>query len=117
MLKKNKFLLLPLAFVLSSGVVASSASGEPAGNETKGKYAYRNVYKDCEKRGEISSSKPPLNPDAKTQAQWERVFKDKEFKQFGCSTEWSALSAETLGDIEAYLWKHAVDSPSPAKCK
>lgn len=110
--------LLFAAVSIGVGVLYSSnALAEPAGNETKGKYAYRGVYQECQKRGDVESAKPLLNPDSKTQAQWERVFQDKEFQQFGCTTEWSALTPEALENIEAYLWKHAADSPTPAKCK
>ena len=56
-------------------------------------------------------------PDTKTQAQWTRVFEKKDFDQFGCQEEWSALSEGDLSDIYAYLHDHAADSPTPAKCK
>lgn len=97
--------------------LAGTALSEPAGNERKGKYSYRGVYEACQKRGEVSETKPPVNPDAKTQAQWVRVFEKKDFAAFGCATEWNALSQEELDNILAYLWKHAADSPTPAKCK
>ncbi len=87
------------------------------GNERKGKYTYRNIYKACHERGAVESQKPVLNPDAKTQDQWTRVFESKDFEQFGCQQEWSALSEADLADIYAYLYEHAADSPSPAKCK
>jgi len=86
-------------------------------NERKGKYTYRKVYKACHQRGEIDAAKPMLNPDAKTQAQWDRVFEKKDFDQFKCNEEWGKLSDEDKANIHAYLRAHAVDSPSPAKCK
>ena len=87
------------------------------GNKRKGKYTYRKVYKACMQRGEVDSSRPVLSPDAKTRAQWTRVFEKKDFGQFGCQQEWETLSEEDLGDIYSYLWEHAADSPTPAKCK
>ncbi len=87
------------------------------GNERKGKYTYRNVYKACFERGAVQSQKPALNPDAKTQDQWTRVFEGKDYEQFGCQQEWGALSEEDMADIYAYLYEHAADSPAPAKCK
>ena len=87
------------------------------GNERKGKYAYRKVYKAWKKRGEIDSPKPVLSPDSKTQAQWKRVFDKKKFKKFGCVEEWNKLSEQDLLNIYTYLHAHAADSPSPAKCK
>ena len=108
--------VLAPALALSMLYVAV-ASAEPSGNDRKGKYAYRGVYEKCMQRGEVTESKPPLSPDAKTQAQWERVFEKKDFTQFGCAPEWTALTEDELTNILAYLWKHAADSPTPAKCK
>jgi hypothetical protein len=96
---------------------AAAANAEPAGNDRKGKHAYREVYEKCMARGEVTEAKPPINPDSKTQSQWDRVFRKKEFAQFGCAAEWNALSDEELNNILAYLSKHAADSPTPAKCK
>lgn len=114
MVKKSAISVLALFLSLCFfGAVMAAEKG----NERKGKYTYRNVYKACFERGAVESQKPTLNPDTKTQAQWTRVFESKEFEQFGCQQEWGALSAEDLADIYAYLHEHAADSPSPAKCK
>lgn len=90
---------------------------DDSGDERKGKYAYRKVYKECNNRGEVDSKKPILGPDSKTQAQWKRVFDKKKFKDFGCAEEWNKLSEQDLLNIYTYLHAHAADSPSPAKCK
>ena len=87
------------------------------GNKRKGKYTYRKVYKTCMERGEVTSPRPVMNPDAKTRDQWTRVFEKKNFAQFGCQQEWNNLSEEDLSDIYSYLWEFAADSPTPAKCK
>ena len=114
MFKKAIFLITATIFLFSSvGIVFALEKG----NKRKGKYTYRNVYKSCNKRGEIDSPKPLLSPDAKTQAQWKRTFDKKDFDQFKCSEEWSKLSDKDLNDIFTYLNDHAADSPSPAKCK
>jgi len=105
-----------LAFMLTVSFLSVCLAAEK-GNDRKGKYTYRKVYKACFERGAVESQKPPLSPDTKTQAQWTRVFENKDFDQFGCQQEWSGLSAGDLGDIYAYLHDHAADSPSPAKCK
>ncbi len=105
-----------LAFVLTLSLAAVSVAAEK-GNDRKGKYTYRKVYKACFERGAVESKKPPLSPDTKTQAQWTRVFENKDFEQFGCQQEWSSLSDKDLNDVYAYLHDHAADSPSPAKCK
>lgn len=105
-----------LAVMLTVSFSAGALALEK-GNQRKGKYTYRKVYKACMARGEVTSPKPPLSPDTKTQAQWTRTFEKKKFEQFGCSEEWSKLNANQLSDIYAYLYEHAADSPTPAKCK
>ena len=108
------FLLSILLIVSTAGV---GMANEPDGNDRKGKYTYKKVYKACAQRGEVSSSVPPLSPDSKTMAQWKRLFEKKDYAEFLCKQEWSQLSDEDIADIYAYLYKHAADSPTPAKCK
>lgn len=112
----RKAMTILLATLLTFCFIGSGIAMEK-GNKRKGKYTYRKVYKACNERGEVDSPKPPVNPDAKTQAQWERAFENKDFEEFGCKQEWNALSEEDLSDIYAYLYEHAADSPTPAKCK
>ena len=114
MFKKGLFLVTAVLFFFSS--VGVSVALE-MGNKRKGKYTYRKVYKACMQRGEVDSPKPPISPDAKTQAQWTRMFEKKDFEDFGCKQEWDALSQKDLTDIYTYLHEHAADSPTPAKCK
>lgn len=113
-MKKSRLIVLTM-IILSFCFVAGAFAMEK-GNERKGKYTYRKVYEACHARGGINSPKPPLSPDAKTMAQWEEVFNKKAFDEFGCKDEWEKLSAQDMADIFAYLYGHAVDSPSPAKC-
>lgn len=114
MLKKAIITIMAVVFMITSaGIVLALEKG----NERKGKYTYRKVYKQCQERGEVDSAKPPISPDAKTQAQWTRVFDKQKFEDFGCQEEWGKLSEKELMDIYAYLHDHAIDSPSPAKCK
>ena len=63
--KKILLALMALIFEFISAEVSFAAE---KGNERKGKYIYRKVYKSCYKRGEVDSAKPPLNPNSKTQA-------------------------------------------------
>lgn len=114
MLKKSIITLTTILFLISSIGIAFALE---KGNERKGKYAYRKIYKSCMERGEVSSPKPPISPDEKTQAQWTRLFDKKDFEDMQCATEWSNLDEEDLMNIYAYLYDHAADSPSPAKCK
>ena len=113
--KKMISLVVAMVFILS-GTSVLFAQG-PDGNKRKGKYTYRNVYKACAERGEVSSATPIISPGDKTMAQWERVFEKKEFDIFKCSEEFSKLSEADLQDIYAYLYSFAADSPTPAKCK
>lgn len=114
MFKKGIFAVTALIFLFSTVGVALAME---KGNKRKGKYTYRKVYKSCMERGEVDSAKPPISPDAKTQAQWTRAFDKKDFADFGCQEEWGALSEKDLSDIYTYLHDHAADSPTPAKCK
>ena len=114
MIKKISLAMLALVFVFST--VGASLALEK-GNKRKGKYTYRKVYKACMERGEVDSAKPPISPDTKTQAEWNQTFDSQNFDQFGCQTEWAALSDTDLSDIYTYLHDHGSDSPTPAKCK
>lgn len=118
MKKFKKTSALVLLFSLTLVVASSSAIAEgPNGNARKGKFNYRKVYKMCQERGEVQSNKPVLNPDAKTQSQWNRLFEKKDFKDLSCAEEWNALTENDLNNIHAYLYEHAADSPTPAKCE
>lgn len=112
----KKAMILLLTLIVSSVFVGGAIAMEE-GNKRKGKYTYRKLYKACYERGEMEAPKPPVNPDAKTQAEWEALFDNKDFGEFPCQQEWSELSAEDLSDIFTYLHGHASDSPTPAKCK
>jgi hypothetical protein len=87
------------------------------GNKRKGKYTYRKVYKACFERGAVDSKVPPISPADKSQAEWEDIFTKKDYSQFGCEEEWSNLNDTQVTDIYTYLYEHASDSPTPAKCK
>ena len=87
------------------------------GNERKGKYTYRKIYKSCQTRGEVESSVPSISPADKTQNQWTQVFDNKKFDEFGCKDEWSKLSDKEIIDVYTYMYSYASDSPSPAKCQ
>jgi hypothetical protein len=110
--------LMPAAVVILLLVcLAVAASAMEKGNERKGKYTYRKIYKSCQTRGEVQSSVPSISPADKTQAQWTQVFDGRKFAEFGCTEEWSKLSDNELSDIFSYLHSYAADSPTPAKCQ
>ncbi len=112
----RKPLMIILALMISISFVGAAMAMDK-GNKRKGKYIYRKVYKACFQRGAVDSAKPPINPDAKTQAEWTALFDGKTFDEFGCADEWSNLSDDELSNIFAYLHDHAADSPTPLKCK
>ena len=113
---KKKVVSIVVALLMSICFVGLSLALEQ-GNKRKGKYTYRKVFKACYERGEVTSQKPPVNPDAHTQAEWESLFTGRTFNEFGCQQEWGALNEKDLTDIYTYLYAHASDSPTPAKCK
>lgn len=111
-----KRILAFFTLLLCLGFIGDAWSAED-GNKRKGKYTYRKVYSDCNARGGAASPKPVLDPDAHTQAEWDKIFAEKKFDAFGCKEEWSKLSEEDLKNIHSYLLDFAADSPTPAKCK
>jgi len=114
MIKKIALTMLALIFVFSA--VGAGLALEK-GNKRKGKYTYRKVYKACFERGAVESKVPPISPADKSQAEWTTVFESNTFEPFGCVEEWQQLSETEITDIYTYLYEHASDSPTPAKCK
>ena len=115
---KKKLTITALAvFFATIWIGFCFAGGPQGGNPRKGKLTYRSIYNSCANRGEVESRSPILNPSDKTMAQWERIFEKRDFSEFKCQQEWAALSENDIADIYAYLYEHAADSPTPAKCK
>jgi hypothetical protein len=116
-----KALMSIILFGLCFNSYATNQTKGPDGNDRKGKYTYRKVFKACAKRGEIKSPKPTVSPADKKMAEWKTVFESKDRKQiielFGCSVEWKELSDKNVLDIYTYFYNHGSDSPSPATCK
>jgi len=99
-------------FSLATTALAVSKEG----NSRKGKYLYRKNCRSCHMEG-ATGARPAkaLSPMSKTQAEWEQAF--EKYKTLACQDEWAKLKSNDLNDIYAYLWGHAYDSPSPAKCE
>lgn len=102
--------LLSLMLVTGAVAVALAAELTPDGNDRKGKYLYRKNCRTCH----TGEKAPDLSPVSKTQAKWKAAFTD--LKTIPCSKDWNANDKD-LKDIYTYLYGHAYDSPSPAKCK
>ena len=114
MFRKTIAAIIALLFVVSA---VGTVFALDKGNKRKGKYTYRKVYKACNERGEVDSAVPGISPADKTQAEWADIFDNQKLDEFGCKEEWSALSETEMSDIYSYLYEHASDSPTPAKCK
>jgi len=112
----KKIIVTVMAFLFVFSAVGVTFALDK-GNKRKGKYTYRKVYKACFERGAVESKTPPISPADKTQAEWEALFTEKNFTQFGCEEEWSNLDDTQVTDIYTYMYEHAFDSPTPAKCK
>ena len=113
MLRHITTILLILVFFAVS-VSIGVAAGKIDGNARKGKYLFRKNCRQCHKEG---ANAKDLSPADKTQADWEKVFTGDAFQSLACKAEWEKRSEKDLKDIYAYMYNHAFDSPSPAKCK
>lgn len=111
MIKKTFIVIISLMALFS--IITISASAQE-GNARKGKNIFRKTCRACHQEDAIAT---PLGPDSKTQAQWERTFTPEKYQELNCKDEWTKHSEKDLEDMFTYLYKHAYDSPSPAKCK
>ena len=112
----RKLIVITMAFLFVFTTIGIGLALDK-GNKRKGKYTYRKVYNACFERGEVESKTPPISPADKTQVEWDTLFNGKDFAQFGCEDEWGNLNDTQVTDIYTYLYEHASDSPTPAKCK
>ena len=112
----KKLIVTVMAFLFLFSAVGVSFALDK-GNKRKGKYTYRKVYKACFERGAVESKTPPISPADKSQAEWEALFSSQDYTQFNCKEESSNLNDTQVTDIYTYLYEHASDSPTPAKCK
>jgi cytochrome c2 len=109
----KKFFLSFLALILTASFASVNLASDK-GNGRKGKYLFRKSCRSCHAEGATAVE---LSPISKTQAEWEKVFAADAYKTLSCQAEWDKRSQEDIADIYAYMYDHAFDSPSPAKCK
>ena len=108
---RHRLILLLVAMALSITFIGfGMAAGK--GNARKGKYLFRKNCRTCHMNGGTAIE---LSPISKTQAEWEKVF--AQCNQLQCKDVWAKLSEKDVQDMYAYLYGHAYDSPSPAKCQ
>ena len=113
MLRRIGYVLMIFVF-LAGSVSLGIAAGKAKGNARKGKYLFRKNCRACHKDG---ASAKDLSPADKTQAEWQSVFAKDAYKALECNVEWEKRTEKDLVDIFTYMYDHAFDSPSPAKCK
>ncbi len=93
-------------------VPLGSISAGQKGNETKGKFYFKQTCKPCHVTGEKGGV---ITPMSKTQAQWQSYFtKGTHLK--GTEQLSKYMTPEQLNDALAFLYNHAVDSPQPETC-
>ena len=91
--------------------LTASPAGQK-GNETKGKFYFKQNCKSCHVKDAQGGEITPLS---KTQAQWQAYFaKGKHMKCTETLTKY--LTPEQLNDALTFLYNHAVDSPQPETC-
>ena len=102
------------AFVLCGIVltVQPVSAGTTKGNETKGKFYFRQTCKSCHTKGAVGTEITPLN---KTTVQWHSYFTSAKHNH-GREMLEKVLTAEQLRDVQAYLEAHASDSLQPETC-
>ena len=102
---------LVLAAMLALVPLSSLSAGDK-GNETKGKFYFKQNCKTCHLKGEKGGEITPLS---KTQAQWQAYFaKGKHMK--GAEPLSKYMTDDQLKDALAFVYNHAVDSPQPETC-
>ena len=106
----------PLATLMIASLLLviplGSLSAGDKGNETKGKFYFKQSCKTCHVKGEKGGEITPLS---KTQAQWQAYFaKGKHMK--GTEPLSKYMTEEQLKDALAFVYNHAVDSPQPETC-
>lgn len=108
---KNAIITLIACLVVTAVALASTTM---KGNETKGKFYYKQTCKQCHVKGGAGGELTPLS---KTQAQWKAVFaKGKHPKDNQPLLKVEGMDDEKLNDIYTFLYNHAADSPQPETC-
>lgn len=107
---KNTVKLLAVTVIL--GLSVSVVWSMPKGNETKGRFYFKQTCKSCHTKGAAGGE---ISPMSKTQAQWERYFTIGKHNK-GTEPLSKHLNEVQLRDARAYLVKHAADSSQPETC-
>lgn len=109
----NKF-AIACGTLLALGAAAVVPAAQPAkGNESKGRYYFRQTCKSCHTKGAKGGEVTPLT---KTQAQWRAYF--LKGRHSGSAEALVKLLADEqqLRDVQTFLVNHAADSLQPETC-
>lgn len=98
--------------VFAAAVLCAAPGGAPKGNETKGKFYFKQTCKDCHTKGAKGGEVSPLT---KTMAQWRGYFV-KGKHAGGAEPLTKFMPADRLFDVQTFLVNHAADSLQPETC-
>ncbi|MFB3812484.1 MAG: cytochrome c [Terriglobales bacterium] len=93
-------------------LLAASAALAAKGNETKGRYYFRQTCKNCHTKGAAGGEVTPLS---KTMDQWRKYFAAGKHNH-GKEPLEKVMPAEQLADVQKFLVGHAADSLQPETC-
>ena len=102
-------IVLVLSLILALGVAVSAAS---KGNETKGKFYFKQNCKSCHVKGAEGGEITPLN---KKMVQWTAYFQTGKHAH-GKEPLSKFMTEEQLRDVQTFLTNHAADSLQPETC-
>ena len=104
-------ILILLAFLACLLLVSALAAGAK-GNETKGKYFFKQNCKTCHTKGAVGGEITPLN---KKMAQWTTYFQAGRHNH-GKEPLTQYVPEDQLRDVQTFLTNHAADSLQPETC-
>ena len=108
---RRPFILILLAFLFSMAM-AAGLSAAAKGNETKGKFYFKQNCKSCHTKGATGGELTPLN---KKMSQWTTYFNTGKHNH-GKEPLTQYVSAEQLRDVQTFLTNHAAESLQPETC-
>ena len=112
--RKLQVVISSLTAVVLAGLLSVAAvdASSPKGNDSKGRYYFRQTCKECHTKGAKGGEVTPLT---KTQAQWRSYFL-KGKHSGGTETLIKVMADTQLLDVQTYLVNHAADSLQPETC-
>lgn len=110
-MQRSRPTILVLALILCLAVVTAMAASLK-GNETKGKYYFKQNCKTCHTKGAAGGELTPLN---KKMAQWTAYFKAGKHAH-GKEPLTKFMPDDHLRDVQTFLTNHAADSLQPETC-